>query len=852
MVQQLTAPKINRHHLNQRHKKDLFDKRGLDPNWCEVNCRSISTNQATELLGYTAYSDGIWLEGANYQGQFKPDKQWKSPQNPEKKAPKYRNPKGEYDAMLPIHPEDPHYWDDLEALKLKCYVIDGHPCLVTTEGFFKAISLCSHDVPTIALQGVEMGLTPSAADLQGKRYLVPTLEKFARAGFGFIHAFDADAIANPNVVEAQQKLAHQLKKFNIPQYNVTGLWNQDQGKGIDDYIKMNGADKFKQEVLAKAVSIEEWEKQFNQENVETQKKWTQSSLAEELAEEYRSKLAWHASRKSWYWYARKSQGVWADTVDEAIGALVTSEAKKRLGPVFNHDFISGTIKFLKYELAVDEWIEAQGLIPLIDGVLDPKTMKLIPHSPGYRFLWQLPYKWQDRAIGCQPIADWLLEIMKQDASLVQLLRAYLKAVVTGRCDLHRFLEAIGPGGTGKSTFLRLATALVGKENTAVTTLKQLEANRFETAALFGKRLVLITDSERYGGEVQTLKNLTGEDDIRNERKCVQQTRGFQYTGMVMIAANEPVQSSDYTSGLKRRRLTVPFAHQVPPHLQRDLDSEFKPYLPGLLQWVLEMPDAEMVSLVVNTNNSVPSLAGFSAEFLLDTNPLADWMDSCLVLEPGAKTYVGTLSKSAELYLYPSYCRWMDETGCRSVSLRRFSECLIDLCSNQLKLQGIKKGRDNQGAYITGLVIRQPGSDLTRPITGGDSLLTNREGLSDDDVTTQTPTSDGTDESNFTTSPITTSEPQVQQQLFTRSQFHSPTQSITTPESQLEQQPFTRSQFSSQNPSQSVTIAVGTTAEYSGEKVTIVGWERHGSRVQVEFSNGSHRWVKRHSLKIWNH
>lgn len=74
MLQQLTVPKINRYYLNQRHRKDLFEKRGLDPKWCEVNCRSISTNQATELLGYTAQSDGIWLEGSNYQGQYYPDK----------------------------------------------------------------------------------------------------------------------------------------------------------------------------------------------------------------------------------------------------------------------------------------------------------------------------------------------------------------------------------------------------------------------------------------------------------------------------------------------------------------------------------------------------------------------------------------------------------------------------------------------------------------------------------------------------------------------------------------------------------------------------------------------------------
>jgi len=60
---------------------------------------------------------------------------------------------------------------------------------------------------------------------------------------------------------------------------------------------------------------------------------------------------------------------------------------------------------------------------------------------------------------------------------------------------------------------------------------------------------------------------------------------FTPTCMVILASNEPVQSSDYTSRLERRRLTVPFIHQVKANERRDLDAEFKPYLPALLQWV---------------------------------------------------------------------------------------------------------------------------------------------------------------------------------------------------------------------------------------------------------------------------
>lgn len=196
--------------LNSKHYQECTGSRGLQADSILVNCRSVSANEASQYLGYTAQSDGIMLQGCNGQKQFKPDKPWKS--EGDKRAPKYRSQTGEYDAMLPTHPKESHYWDSIETLKERCWKIEGHPCLVITEGFFKAIAGCSNDIPTIALLGVEMGLTSAKADPQGKRYLVATLERFAKAGLGFIIALDADCATNKNVIEAQRKLTHQLKK----------------------------------------------------------------------------------------------------------------------------------------------------------------------------------------------------------------------------------------------------------------------------------------------------------------------------------------------------------------------------------------------------------------------------------------------------------------------------------------------------------------------------------------------------------------------------------------------------------------------------------------------------------------
>jgi putative DNA primase/helicase len=75
-------------------------------------------------------------------------------------------------------------------------------------------------------------------------------------------------------------------------------------------------------------------------------------------------------------------------------------------------------------------------------------------------------------------------------------------------------------------------------------------------------------------------------------------------------------------------------------MRRDLESEFEPFLPGVLYWVLLMPEAEVIEYLQNTDAKAPSLRGFQADILLETNPIALWADTALVISPGRKTFVG--------------------------------------------------------------------------------------------------------------------------------------------------------------------------------------------------------------------
>ncbi len=731
--------------LSDRHYKELIQERGLSPDWVCANCWSVTEQEATEALGYTAKSAGIMLQGDGWQVQFKPNRPWKS--DTDKKAPKYRSPREDYDAMPPSHPTDKTFWTDLEALKTKCWQIDGVYYILLTEGFFKAIAGCSNNLPTIALLGVEMGLTSSKDDPQGKRYLVPQLEKYAKVGFGFIFAFDADCANNPDVMRAERSLSHRFRQFHAPVRSITGMWSIDEGKGMDDYIQKNGIEAFR------AILLKANERKQDEGEGEGKKKQSlppANVTASVMAELYRDKLAWESEYQLWRHYGAEHDGLWSEETVESVRGLVHAYLRTLPdSPPFSAGYVSSVVTILQSDLEVKNWNEQKGLIPLRDGVLDQATLKIKLHSSSYRFTWQLPFKWEDRGIGCEPIEEFLLKITGHP-QIAEVLLAYLAAIVTRRSDLQRYLELIGGGGTGKSTYMALAKALAGDDNVVTSRLSLLEKNQFETAKFYKKLLVLFPDSERWQGEVSVLKQLTGQDPIRYERKGIQQCKDYVYEGMAILSANEPSESSDRTSGQERRKLTIGLDNRIPEYEGRNLVEEFKPFLPGLLKRVLEIPRERVTALIKHTERNVPALAAKKWAQLVETNPIAAWVDECLIVDPAAKAYIGVDLKEPQdprrhQWLYPNFLDHQKESGHRaSMPVKRFSFNLRDLLRNQMKV-AITEGRDRNGAYIQGIGLRSyydpNGTDYPQPITGEcDGLMTDCDGL----VTAETIASDGCD------------------------------------------------------------------------------------------------------------
>jgi hypothetical protein len=200
--------------------------------------------------------------------------------------------------------------------------------------------------------------------------------------------------------------------------------------------------------------------------------------------------------------------------------------------------------------------------------------------------------------------------------------------------------------------------------------------------------------------------MTGQDPIRYERKGVQQCRDFVFGGMVILSANEAPESRDLTSGQERRKLTIELDIKVPEYEDANMIEQFKPFLPGLLKRVLDMPREEVTRLIKHTDREVPELAQVKWKQLCETNPIAGWLDEKAVIDPDAKGYIGLGDiDEAGRWLYANFCKHQQDSGAKnSIPMKRFSNNLRDLLKNQMKV-AITEGRDAQGRFIQGLGLR---------------------------------------------------------------------------------------------------------------------------------------------------
>lgn len=216
------------------------------------------------------------------------------------------------------------------------------------------------------------------------------------------------------------------------------------------------------------------------------------------------------------------------------------------------------------ELNADE-----NLVNFQNGLLDMKTMKLLPHSPDVYSTIQIPCNWNNNA-GDSPVFDsFLNRFTDGDKSKQRFLLQYMGVALSNikGYRMKKALFMVGSGNTGKSQLKGLTERLLGSENYSNIELSQLE-ERFGSYSLFNKRLAGSSDMGYVSvKELKVFKQITGGDNIFMEDKGKSGFSG-RFNGVLWFCMNElPKFGGDRGEWVYNRIIPFLCNNVIPEHEQ---------------------------------------------------------------------------------------------------------------------------------------------------------------------------------------------------------------------------------------------------------------------------------------------
>jgi putative DNA primase/helicase len=150
------------------------------------------------------------------------------------------------------------------------------------------------------------------------------------------------------------------------------------------------------------------------------------------------------------------------------------------------------------------------LVPFKNGVLDLNTIKLLNHDSSYYFTYCLNVNYQQNANLSKSMVNFLINISNGNLNTLKVLRSFIKCVLLRDNQFQVALYLYGPAGTGKSTFEKLLSSLVGSNNTSVLSLNDLN-QQFMISKIIDKSLIRFSDVQGYTGDPSKLRLLISGD-----------------------------------------------------------------------------------------------------------------------------------------------------------------------------------------------------------------------------------------------------------------------------------------------------------------------------------------------------
>lgn len=252
------------------------------------------------------------------------------------------------------------------------------------------------------------------------------------------------------------------------------------------------------------------------------------------------------------------------------------------------DTINGLVSQLPYTAMILNVKQAVDKINFQNGTLNLNTMGLARHDWKDYFRYMLPYGY-DPVADCPMFRRYLDEVMPEKKAQ-DVLAEYIGWLFIPELKLEKVLFLYGSGCNGKSVFVEIIEALVGKGNVSHESLSDLcgEYGANSRANLSGKLLNTCSDVAPNAFAGDLFKRLASREPISMKTLYKDVITTDEYARM-LFCLNELPRTNDISNGFYRRFLIAPFKIQIPkaridPELSKKIIAS---ELPGIMNWALE-------------------------------------------------------------------------------------------------------------------------------------------------------------------------------------------------------------------------------------------------------------------------
>lgn len=294
-------------------------------------------------------------------------------------------------------------------------------------------------------------------------------------------------------------------------------------------------------------------------------------LADLIINEYDYHFFTMRDSKEIYYY---KNGVYQNN-GETIISSIAEEYMEDLSTTHRKNEVISHI--LDYNYQDREEIKAPiNLINLNNGILDINTYQILPHSPNYFFINQLPVKY-DPNMNYEKFEKFLQHISMKDGEIrkkiVNTIQEYIGYSLYRGYPLKYYMVLDGGGDNGKTVLLNIVTALIGEKNNTSIGLQELNERPFAKSQLYGKHTNVSDDLPKKALKLTgIIKQITGNSpmwaDIKNHKKGI----SFTNYAKPWYACNELPETSDYTDAFFSRQLQITLLNKYLPVGDKKIDN----------------------------------------------------------------------------------------------------------------------------------------------------------------------------------------------------------------------------------------------------------------------------------------